>query len=118
MQFYEAHQLMPVSADEVMPRVPSVKTFFVPFILNFFIEYIIMLMKGKNERTEALKMSNKDNRFKVVYKDGSQLKEEGYRQILVDRETGVNYLAWKSGYAGGITPLLDSAGNVIVTVTE
>ena len=106
MQFYEAHQLMPVSADEVMPRVPSVKTFFVPFILNFFIEYIIMLMKGKNERTEALKMSNKDNRFK------------GYRQILVDRETGVNYLAWKSGYAGGITPLLDSAGNVIVTVTE
>ena len=32
-----------------MPRVPSVKTFFVPFILNFFIEYIIMLTKGKNE---------------------------------------------------------------------
>ena len=49
------------------------------------------------------------------FKDGGQLKDEGLRQILVDTETGVNYLVWKSGYAGGITPLLDSEGNVVVT---
>ena len=60
-------------------------------------------------------MAKKEKRFEVVFKDGSQLKEDGFRQILVDTETGVNYLVWKSGYAGGITPLLDSHGNVIIT---
>lgn len=60
-------------------------------------------------------MSNYENRFKVIYKDGSQIKDAGVRQILVDTETGVNYLVWKSGYAGGITPLMDSEGKVIVT---
>ena len=39
----------------------------------------------------------------------------GVRQILVDKETGVNYLLWSTGYAGGITPLLDSYGNVVIT---
>ena len=33
----------------------------------------------------------------------------------VDKETGVNYLCWKSGYGAAITPLLDSEGKVIVT---
>ena len=60
-------------------------------------------------------MSKDENRFKVLYKDGSQIKDAGVRQILVDTETGVNYLVWKFGYAGGITPLMDSEGKVIVT---
>ena len=63
---------------------------------------------------EATKMA-KDERFEVIYQDGSQLKDSGTRQILVDKVTGVNYLVWHSGYAGGITPLLDSDGNVVVT---
>lgn len=58
-------------------------------------------------------MSKKEERFEVVYTDGSQLKDPGIRQILVDKETGVNYLIWKSGYAGGITPLLDSQGKIV-----
>ncbi len=53
-------------------------------------------------------------RFEVILAEGSQLKDEGSRQILVDKETGVHYLVWKSGYAGGITPLLDKNGNVVV----
>ena len=57
----------------------------------------------------------KTQRFEVVYKDGSQFKDEGVRQILVDKETGVNYLVWHSGYAGGITPLLDAEGKPIIT---
>jgi hypothetical protein len=57
----------------------------------------------------------KEERFEVIYKDGSELKNEGVRQILVDKETGVNYLLWKAGYGAGITPLLDSDGNPIVT---
>ena len=60
-------------------------------------------------------MSKKEERFEVVYTDGSQLKDGGIRQILVDKETGVNYLMWKSGYGAGITPLLDSEGKVVVT---
>lgn len=60
-------------------------------------------------------MAKKEERFEVVYTDGSQLKDSGIRQILIDRETGVNYLIWKSGYAGGITPLLDSEGKVVIT---
>ena len=60
-------------------------------------------------------MAKKENRFEVIFKDGSEIKEEGARQILVDKETGVHYLLWKSGYGAGITPLLDSTGNVIIT---
>ena len=60
-------------------------------------------------------MAKKEDRFEVVFQDGSQRKDAGTRQILVDKETGVHYLVWRSGYAGGITPLLDSEGNVVVT---
>ncbi|MCC8043378.1 MAG: DUF6440 family protein [Oscillospiraceae bacterium] len=56
-----------------------------------------------------------ENRFKVVFTEGNQLKEEGIRQILVDTETGVNYLVWRSGYAGGITPLIGADGKQIIT---
>lgn len=56
-----------------------------------------------------------DRLLEVTFRDGSQLKDEGVRQILVDKETGVNYLCWKSGYGAAITPLLDSEGKVIVT---
>lgn len=55
------------------------------------------------------------DRFEVIYKDGSQIRDEGTRQILVDKETGVHYLVWKSGYAGGITPLLDSDGKPVIS---
>ena len=35
--------------------------------------------------------------------------------ILVDRETGVNYLFFQSANAGGLTPLLDREGKPIIT---
>ena len=57
-------------------------------------------------------MAKKEERFEVVFTEGSQLKDAGVRQILVDRETGVNYLLWKSGYAGSIIPLIDGEGKV------
>ena len=49
-------------------------------------------------------MAKKEERFEVIFRDGSSLKDDGVRQILVDKETGVNYLCWKSGYGAGITP--------------
>ncbi len=60
-------------------------------------------------------MANKEKRFEVVFRDGSAWSDEGVRQILVDKKTGVHYLTWKAGYGAGITPLLDAEGNVVVS---
>ncbi|MBQ8753061.1 MAG: xylan 1,4-beta-xylosidase [Clostridia bacterium] len=39
--------------------------------------------------------------------------------VLVDKQTGVNYLYVASGYSGGLTVLVDALGKPIVTpVTE
>jgi hypothetical protein len=35
--------------------------------------------------------------------------------IIIDKETGVNYLFAQHGYAGGITPLLDKNGKPVIT---
>jgi hypothetical protein len=61
-------------------------------------------------------MSKKiDERFEIIQKEGSQLQDSGFRQVIVDKQTGVNYLWVKSGFAGGLTPLLDADGKPIVT---
>ena len=39
----------------------------------------------------------------------------GAKTIYVGKETGVNYLFIASGYAGGLTPLLDAEGKPVVT---
>ena len=56
-------------------------------------------------------MSQKDQRFVKSYSQGVV----DVVEILVDRETGVNYLFRTNGYAGGMTPLLDREGKPIVT---
>ena len=55
-------------------------------------------------------MSKKD-RFERVYSQGAMTTFE----IWVDKETGVNYLFHASGYAGGMTPLLDREGRPVVS---
>ena len=55
----------------------------------------------------------KDKRFIKVYSQGA-----GTTEIWVDSETGVNYLYRSSGYAGGLTVLVDSEGKPIVTSPE
>ena len=54
----------------------------------------------------------RDDRFEVILKAGSTLSESGQIMILV---AGVNYLWVKSGYAGGLTPLLEADGRPIIT---
>ena len=49
-----------------------------------------------------------EKRFIIVDKQGSGLTSA--LQEIVDRQTGVHYLTWQSGYAGGITPLLGADG--------
>ena len=53
----------------------------------------------------------KNDRFEKVYTQRTFQVAE----IWVDKETGVNYLLMKQGYAGGLTPLLDKDGKPIVT---
>lgn len=55
-------------------------------------------------------MAKKDKRFITVYKESM-----GSIEILVDRVTGVNYLFHASGYAGGLTVLLDREGKPVIT---
>ena len=57
----------------------------------------------------------REPRFEVLSHEGNQLKDSGLIQIIVDKETGVNYLWVKSGYAGGLTPLLERDGKPVVT---
>ena len=40
---------------------------------------------------------------------------KGAKTIYVDKEMGVNYLFIVSGYAGGLTPLLDAERKPVVT---
>ena len=55
------------------------------------------------------------NRFIVTYKGGSSISDSGMKTILVDRETGVNYLLVRSGYGAALTPLLKADGTPVIT---
>lgn len=57
---------------------------------------------------------NENNRFEQVYVQGKLTSME----IWVDKETGVNYLFRQSGYAGGLTVLLDKDGKPVITPVE
>ena len=57
-------------------------------------------------------MGKKDNeRFEKVYSQGSLTVTE----IWVDKVTGVNCVFHASGYAGGMTPLLDREGKPVIS---
>lgn len=56
-------------------------------------------------------MANTSDRFERIYKQGVA----NVFEVWVDKETGVNYLFHTSGYAGGLTPLLDREGKPIIT---
>lgn len=52
-----------------------------------------------------------EERFEKVYVQGKL----NVTEIWVDKETGVNYLFHTSGYAGGLTVLLDSEGKPVIS---
>ena len=55
-------------------------------------------------------MAKKEERFIRIHSENF-----GSETILVDKQTGVNYLFVQSGYAGGLTPLLKPDGTPVVT---
>ena len=58
-------------------------------------------------------MAKTDDRFIKTYSQGGAFTQ--MVQIWVDKKTGVNYLFTQSGYAGGLTPLLDREGKPVIT---
>ena len=52
-----------------------------------------------------------EKRFEKVYAQGAL----DVMEVWVDKETGVNYLYHDSGYAGGLTPLLDREGKPVIS---
>ncbi len=56
-------------------------------------------------------MGRKEERFEKIYEQGAINTVE----ILRDKETGVNYIFRHSGYAGGLTVLLDAEGKPVIT---
>lgn len=59
----------------------------------------------------------KKERFKVVYREVTGLVDEA-KVVLIDLKTGVNYLFVQSGYAGGLTPLLDENGKPVISEVD
>ena len=53
------------------------------------------------------------DRFDIKEKEGVTLFTDAI--VIIDKETGVNYLYVCRGYGGDLTPLLDSDGKPIVT---
>lgn len=56
----------------------------------------------------------KNDRFEQVYSQGTM----NVVEIWIDRETSVNYVFHATGYAGGMTPLLDRDGKPVVSPVE
>lgn len=54
-----------------------------------------------------------NDRFDIKEREGVSFMTDAI--VVVDKETGVNYLFVCRGYGGGLTPLLDAEGNPIVT---
>ncbi len=55
----------------------------------------------------------KEKRFVKAYSQGGFANPS--MEVWVDRQTGVNYLWTASGYAGGLTVMLNRDGTPIVT---
>ncbi len=55
-------------------------------------------------------MAKKEERFVKIHSENM-----GSEMILVDRQTGVNYLFVSSGYAGGLTVLLNRDGTPVIS---
>lgn len=73
-------------------------------ILTFIGGYLVITHKLDNAGYSVIPMLF-TLIFSILYRNSK--KEE-------NNKSGVNYLFWQEGYAGGLTPLLDRNGNVVV----
>lgn len=64
---------------------------------------------GKTKKAET---SEVDERFLILNDTNNGM--NGYRQIIVDRETGVMYLFVGKGSKGGLAVMVDAEGNPLI----
>lgn len=63
-------------------------------------------------RTRKVETSEVDERFLILNDTNNGM--NGYRQIIVDRETGVMYLFVGKGSKGGLAVMVDAEGNPLI----
>ena len=63
-------------------------------------------------RTGKVETSEVDKRFLILNDTNNGM--NGYRQIIVDRETGVMYLFVGNGSKGGLAVMVDANGNPLI----
>lgn len=74
-----------------------------------------MIQGYKLDYLEEVNWYMSDSRFKLISKSGSVFATTGLKLVLQDRKTGVEYLYVQSGYAGGLTVLVDKDGKPLVS---
>lgn len=82
---------------------------FLTVILLVVVCCVIFSGCGKTKKVEA---SEVDERFLILNDTNNSM--NGYRQIIVDRETGVMYLFVVCGGKGGLTIMVNADGNPLI----
>lgn len=59
-------------------------------------------------------MAKREKRFQILLNESPAGGIGTATTILLDTQTGVQYLQVVSGYGGGLTPLLDREGKVVI----
>ena len=85
------------SGDSILPRVKPRLAKFSLYLQNCKIKYYYRM-----DKRFEFKQPQKENWMTDAL-------------VIVDKETGVNYLMVRSGYGAGLTPLIDAEGKPIVT---
>lgn len=82
---------------------------FLTVILSAVVCCVIFSGCGKTKKVAA---SEVDERFLILNDKNNGM--NGYRQIIVDRETGVMYLFVDKGSKGGLAVMVDADGNPLI----
>ena len=82
---------------------------FLTVILLVVVCCVIFSGCGKTKKVAA---SEVDERFLILNDTNNGM--NGYRQIIVDRETGVMYLFVGNGSKGGLAVMVDADGNPLI----
>ena len=75
----------------------------------------ILIMADVGMKTTELAVSKLREKCQSEKIGNPAKARDALKQILVDKKTGVNYLFVQSGYAGGLTVLLNADGKPVVT---
>ena len=59
-------------------------------------------------------MKRTSRRFNTIFREGSTFSQEGEIQIIIDGETGVNYIVRSTGISSQICPLLGRDGEIVI----